>query len=127
MYMDPRPKPRWSKKSIILMGMVLSASILLAGGATISMYMQKQPPVTQLCKGTISGKIVFAKNNDASPFEIIDQKGHRFIPVLQSNESVLSKTGNASICYSQIENNNKGVGRIYVNKVDYLPLPDEGK
>lgn len=127
MYMNPRPQPKWNKKSIVLMGLVLVGSMLLAGSATFSMYTEKRTPLTQECNGTISGKIVFAKNNDAIPFEVIDENGNRFIPVLQSNESVLSKTGHASICYSLIENNNKGVGRIYVNKVDYLPLPNEGK
>ena len=127
MYMNPRPKVRWSKRSLILMGLVLTGSILLAGSASISMYREKQAPLNTSCVGTLNGKIVFAKNNEITPFEIIDQSGHRFIPVLQSNESVLSKTGHASICYSLIENNNKGVGRIYVNKVDYLPLPNEGK
>lgn len=127
MYMNPRPQPRWSNRSLILMGLVLLGSILLAGSAAISIYKEKQGGFTQSCLGTLNGKIVFAKNNDHTPFEIIDQSGHRFIPVLQSNESVLSKTGHASICYSLIVNNSKGLGRIYVNKVDYLPLPNEGK
>jgi len=125
--MSPSPKPLWSKKSLILMGMVLTGAMMLVGAATFSMYEEKSKTIPKTCIGELNAIVVFSKHNENSPFEIIDQNGYHYTPVLQSNESILSQTGHANICYTSIEQNKNGLGKIYVNKIDYLPLPDEGK
>jgi hypothetical protein len=109
------------------MGMVLTGAMMLIGAATFSMYQEKSKTTPKVCTDKLKATVVFSKHNEDSPFEIIDQNGNHYIPVLQSNESILSKTGHASICYTAIEQNKNGLGKIYVNKIDYLPLPDEGK
>jgi hypothetical protein len=125
--MKPTPKPYFSKKSVVLMIMVLGGAMLLASAASFSIYKEKNQMSRVGCRSELMVTIVFAKNTDVSPFELYDKKGNHYQPVLESNESVLSKTGPARVCYSTIEKNDDGLARIYINKVDYLPLPDEGK
>lgn len=109
------------------MTMVLGGAFLLASAASISIYKENEGQVNAVCGSELMVTIVFSKNAEQSPFEMLDHKGNHFLPVLQSNESVLSKTGRAKICYSHIEKSDNGPGRIFINKVDYLPLSNEGK
>ena len=127
MYMKPVPKPKFSKKSLVLMTMVLGGAFLLASAASISIYKENGGKVDATCGTELMVTIVFSKTAEQSPFEMLDKKGNHYLPVLQSNESVLSRTGPARVCYSSIEKSDNGTGRIYINKVDYLPLPDGGK
>lgn len=127
MYMSPTPKPLWSKRSLVLMLLVLGAGLLLASAATISMLNEKNPTAPEICTKEMMVTVVFSKNTETSSFELLDQSGNHYLPVLESNKSILSKTGPAKICYSNLEKNTDGPGRIHVNNIEYLPLPDEGK
>lgn len=127
MYMSPTPKPLWSKRSLVLMLLVLGAGLLLASAATISMIKEKEPIDPVSCSNEMMVTVVFSKNTESSSFELIDHSGNHYLPVLESNKSILSKTGPAKICFSSLEKNIEAPGRIHVNKIEYLPLPNEGK
>lgn len=125
--MSPTPKPLWSKRSLVLMLLVLGAGLLLASAATISMINEKNKSLPVNCANEMMVTVVFSKNTETSTFELLDHSGNHYLPVLESNNSVLSKTGPAKICYSNLVKNNDGPGRIHVNNIEYLPLPNEGK
>lgn len=127
MYMSPTPKPLWSKRSLMLMFLVLGAGMLLGGAAFMSTIQEKERDFQQICNNQMLVTIVFSNNNENSTFEFRDSTGYHYQPVLESNQTVISKTGPARICYSNLEKNTEGIGRIYVSGIEYLPLSDEDK
>lgn len=127
MYMSPTPRPLWSKRSILLMFMVLGTGLLLGGAAFVGNMEEINEVSVPVCNDQMMVTVIFSKNAENPAFEFRDHSGYHYQPVLESNQSVISKTGPARICYSKIEKNTDGIGRIHVNTIDYLPLPDEGK
>lgn len=125
--MSPSPKPLWSKRSLLLMFLVLGSGLLLGGAAFLSTMQEKHQIVPAYCEDEMTVTIIFSKNNESSAFEFRDKSGHYYQPILESNQAVISKTGPAKICYSYLEKNTEGIGRIHVNTIEYLPLPNEGK
>lgn len=90
------------------------------------MLKQKETVMPTECSNEMEVTVVFTKNTENPSFELLDQAGNHYSPVLESSQSVLSKTGPAKICYSRLEKNTDGEARIHVNHIEYLPLPDAG-
>jgi hypothetical protein len=108
--------------------LLVLGGFLFLGAAAIIGNMREIAEVSPLpCKDQMMVTVIFSKNAENPVFEFRDSAGYHYQPFLESNKSIISKTGPARICYTKVEKNPEGLGRIYVNNIEYLPLPDEGK
>ncbi len=120
--MSTSQKPITQKSQ--LSGIVLISFIILGTSTVFSLSKDEKTETSKSCIHELEGKISILPS-DNNQLVVVDIKGNHYFPVIAAENTIMTETNSARICYNKIDTSNPNHKIIYVEKVVSLPSRNE--